>query len=204
MLFNIYIYSLFSTGILSVLSCFLFKKKNNHLLKKSIVLWFTIRLLADSISYILKIKLNLNLYPVFHFSILIEGMLIINYFQSIRRIYTKRSYYLYLIPIIAFIIDVNFISSIFQNPRLGYFFYYILCSILLFILLKSSIEINQFNFVVIKVLFVFHSVLFVYSLFENLIRKDSVLMPIIYPLFLLFVISLNLFFSYFLWTKRKN
>jgi hypothetical protein len=204
MLFNIYIYSLFSTGILSVLSCFLFKKKNNHLLKKSIVLWFTIRLLADSISYILKIKFNLNLYPVFHFSILIEGMLIINYFQSIRRIYTKRSYYLYLIPIIAFSIDVNFISSIFQNPRLGYFFYYILCSILLFILLKSSIEINQFNFVVIKVLFVFHSVLFIYSLFENLIRKDSVLMPIIYPLFLLFVISLNLFFSYFLWTKRKN
>jgi hypothetical protein len=203
MLFKLYIFLLFSTGTLAVISCFLFNKKKNELLRKSVVLWFTIRLLGDIISYILKIKLNLNLYPVFHFSILIEGMLMINYFQSMKRMYTKRSYYLYLIPIIGFIIDVSFIGSIIQNPRLGYFFYYLLCSILLFNLLKSSIELDRFNFVIVKVLFVFHAVLFIYTLFDNIIRKDTVLMPLAYPLFLLFVISLNLFFSYFLWSRRK-
>jgi hypothetical protein len=203
MLFKLYIFLLFSTGALATISCLLFNKKNNELFKKSIVFWFIIRLLGDIISYILNVKLNLNLYPVFHFSILIEGMLMINYFQSMKRMYTKRSYYLYLIPIIGFIIDVSFIGSIIQNPRLGYFFYYLLCSILLFILLKSSIELDRFNFVIVKVLFVFHAVLFIYTLFDNIIRKDTVLMPLAYPFFLLFVISLNLFFSYFLWSRRK-
>ncbi len=203
MLFQLYIFLLFSTGALAVFSCFLFNNKKNELLRKSVVLWFTIRLLGDIISYILKMKLNLNLYPVFHISILIEAMVMINYFQSMKRMYTKRSYYLYLIPIIGFIIDVSFIGSIIQNPRLGYFFYYLLCSILLFILLKSSMELDRFNFVIVKVLFVFHAVLFIYTLFDNIIRKDTVLMPLAYPLFLLFVISLNLFFSYFLWSRRK-
>ncbi|MEO0038256.1 MAG: hypothetical protein RIQ59_1467 [Bacteroidota bacterium] len=203
MLFKLYVFLLFSTGTLAAISCLLFNKKNNELFKKSIVIWFIIRLLGDIISYILKVKLNLNLYPVFHFSILIEGMLMINYFQSMKRMYTKRSYYLYLIPIIAFIIDVLFLGSFIESPRLGYFFYYLLCSGLFFILLKSSIKIDQFNFIIIKVLFVYHSVLFCYSLFENIIRKDTVLMPLIYPFFLLFVISLNLFFSYFLWSRRK-
>lgn len=204
MLYKFYIFSLLITGFISVLACLLFQHNKNGLLKKSIIAWFAIRFFGDVLSIILNELFNQNVYPIFHSAILLEAFLMILYFLSMKKTASKSAYFLFLIPIVAFIFDLFFFGGLFQDPRLGYIFYYFLSCILLFVLLKDSKIVDRLNVLVIKSLFLFHAIQFVYCLFDSDIRASTELMFLIYPMFFLSIISFNVFFTSFLWLTRKN
>jgi hypothetical protein len=204
MLYKFYIFSLLITGFISVLACLLFQYNKNGLLKKSIIAWIATRFIGDVLTITLKELFNQNVYPIFHSAILLEAFLMILYFLSMKKTFSKNTYFLFLIPIVAFIFDLFFFGGLFQDPRLGYIFYYFLSCILLFVLLKDSKIVDRLNVLVIKSLFLFHVIQFVYCLFDSDIRASTELMFLIYPIFFLSVISFNVIFTSFLWLTRKN
>jgi hypothetical protein len=204
MLYKFYIFSLLITGFISVLACLLFQYNKNGLLKKSIIAWIATRFIGDVLTITLKELFNQNVYPIFHSAILLEAFLMILYFLSMKKTFSKNTYFLFLIPIVAFIFDLFFFGGLFHDPRLGYIFYYFLSCILLFVLLKDSKIVDRLNVLVIKSLFLFHAIQFVYCLFDSEIRASTELMFLIYPIFFLSVISFNVFFTSFLWLTRKN
>ena len=200
---TIYLFILFISDLFPVIAGFLFLKNKRNIHIQLLTVWFLIRFLTDTITYILKINFEFSVFPFYHVSILIEGFLLIYFFDTINKNSTYLFKTLYLIPIIIFLLETLFFSSIFHINNLSFIVYNCLISILLLSLLIKINKVDYYLLPIVKAFFVFHSVSFIYSLFENFIRLNSELMPIVYPVFLLLIMSLNLFFTFYLWSPRK-
>lgn len=164
--------------------------------------WTSIRLIADGISFVLKFQLNLNIFPVFHTSILIEGILITSFYSRLNK-KGKSLSWLLILPVIFFCFDVTLWSSIFESNGMSFMLYNLLSVILMFKLL-TNLNTIEYNYrPIVKAMFIFHSVSFIYSIVEHVIRINDEMMQIAYPIFLLSIVSLNLYIFYYLWLVRK-
>ena len=201
---SLYLCILFISEIFPVIAGLIFLKKKSDFHIQLLTAWFLVRFLTDTITYLLKINFEISVFPFYHVSILIESLILINFYLHLNKNNTFKVKILYLIPIIIFLVEIFFFSSIFQVNKIGFMFYnFIVSSLLLSLLLKFN-KIDRYLLPIVKALFVFHSVSFFYSLFETFFRINSELMAIVYPVFLIFILSLNLFYTFYLWSPRKN
>lgn len=197
-----YLSALYLSDLSAVYQSFRCRDKNNVLIS-FLLAWTSIRLIADGISFVLKFQLNLNIFPVFHTSILIEGILITSFYSRLNK-KGKSLSWLLILPVIFFCFDVTLWSSIFESNGMSFMLYNLLSVILMFKLL-TNLNTIEYNYrPIVKAMFIFHSVSFIYSIVEHVIRINDEMMQIAYPIFLLSIVSLNLYIFYYLWLVRKS
>jgi hypothetical protein len=200
----LYLAILFSSGLLPVILGFIFLKTKRNYPIQILTIWFLVRFLTDITSSLLKINFDICVYPFFHISVLLEALALITFFISLYKNPSKKKQWIYLIPIAVFVLETIFTGSLFQVNRLSIVSYNLLTTVLMLRLLIDYDKIDGFLVPIVKALFVFHAVSFIYSLFEHVLRINSEMMSFVYPGFLLLILSLNLFFTYNLWSTRKN
>lgn len=198
-----YIYSLLIFGFLPIIAISTFWNRSKPLII-SLLVWFILRFLADLFAHFFYQYFELNIYPIFHISVLLEALALITFFISLDKNPSKKKQWIYLIPIVVFVLETIFTGSLFQVNRLSIVSYNLLISVLMMRLLVYYDKIDSFLVPIVKSLFVFHVVSFISSLFEHVLRINSEMMSFVYPGFLLLILSLNLFFTYYLWSTRKN
>jgi hypothetical protein len=193
---------LLSTGFFatSIGAFYNFSKKPVE--NKVLFFWFLTRFLTDFSVFIGILVFNHVFIIIMQTSIIIESVLLAVLLKN--RFDKDKFKLLLLFPLLIFSIEiVNFIvgGSIIQ---LGFIFYNLLASILLFMGFIKTHSISYTTHNMLKVLFIFHAVTFIYSLFDYIIRDNIDLMKIVYPLFLLIIVTLNIFYIINSWSPRKN
>lgn len=193
---------LLSTGFIATLFGAYFNFFKKPVENKVLYFWFLTRFLADFSIFIGILVFNDVFIIIMQTSIIIESVLLALLLKN--RFDKVKFKLLLLFPLLIFSIEiVNFIvgGSIIQ---LGFIFYNLLASILLFIGFVKTQSISYTTDNTLKVLFIFHAVTFIYSLFDYIIRDNIDLMKIVYPLFLLIIVALNIFYIINSWSPRKN
>lgn len=193
---------IFSSLIPVVISLNYFRKKNDFSILP-IFLWVLIRFLSDLIVFINRENSSTVYSPFVHVAILIESLLLINFFLKNSKT-IKYGLLLYAIPFLVFIIETQYVRSIFQTTQIGILSYNFLIVLLMLVLIfnRNTHTNNHRSF--IKVLFLYHAISFSYFVFIKQLRENLPLMQIIYPVFLFVVVSMNITISKIIWSKSKN
>lgn len=193
---------IFSSLIPVVISLNYFRKKNDFSILP-IFLWVLIRLLSDIIVFINSENSSTVYSPFVHVAILIESLLLINFFFKNSKT-IKYGLLLYAIPFLVFIIETQYVRSIFQTTQIGILSYNFLIVLLMLVLIfnRNTHTNNHRSF--IKVLFLYHAISFSYFVFIKQLRENLPLMQIIYTVFLFVVVSMNITISKIIWSKSKN
>lgn len=165
--------------------------------------WLSIRLISEVICFFVQFYFKGNINSVFLVSVFLEEISIIWYYNHTGE---KLNFFtwLYTIPTFFIIFDFIYPETIYKTNGLSFIFYNALAT---FLMLKRLITINSvdvFNRSIILALFIFHSLSFVYSMVEHLVRTDLFLMKLLYPVFLSLIVGFNSFISYYLWSARRN
>jgi hypothetical protein len=205
MVFEFYISLILVSGVTSVLSPFLLKTNLiDSSTKNILILWFIIRFISDFIAFIFDFKYQQSVYPIFHISTFVETVLMISFYRIYSKVNTRKTWLLYILPISTLLFDITYFGSIFDNSILGHTISYLTTSILLFTLILHC-QINEgYDFKIIRSLFVYHSVIFVYSLFQQVIRDNLNLMTLIYPIFFISNVGINLYPTFLICTKQRS
>lgn len=203
MTLNLFYIALLSEWIPLILFIFLgknFKKTRD----KVILMWFVTKSIAD-LSCLIAYKIfEYNFFPVFHISVIIENILMIVYISEFLRIHILLRKVLFALPVFIFGLEVFFYGSFFDLNKIGLISNNATVSILLLILLLNQLKMEKREFLLILNLFVFHSISFVYFLFDHIRRYNDYISENIYPVYIVFVVIVNLHFLYFVWSKRKK
>lgn len=167
--------------------------------------WFKfliiVRFLSDVFCYYFKVKFD-NVYPIFHISVLLETICYFNFFKEYFLFKNK----ILLFSILVFLIisitesylnlwDNNYWSTLYSSVMISTFSFVFL--------LRNEFSIKG-DLVIIIPTFIFSLTMAIYVVFENIIRNNYKLFDSIQPLILLFILFLNLSFTYSLWLKRKT
>jgi hypothetical protein len=184
-----------------VISYSLWKKYEGYHLP--IFCWFLIRFITDLIVFVNRENPSSVYAPVVHVSILVETMLLIHFFLK-NRTAIRYAYLLYLLPIFIFVLETVVLSSIFQTNRIANFTNDFLIVLLMFVLLLNQRATQKKNHSIIKLLFLYHAIAFVYFIFIKQLRGNLQLIQLIYPVFLLVIASFNIAISYLFWSKPKD
>ncbi len=203
-LLNIYLVVLFTSGIVPIISGFIFL--NNKKDKRVFILtsWFLFRFITDITTTFLKIKFNICVFPFYHFSIFLESILIIFLFNLLTSSRCRLKKLIYFLPIVSLLLETVIFGSLFEANRYGFIFYNILVVSLVMWLFVFEKKPDKFIDPILKMLLVFHAVSLFYSFFEHIIRRDKNLMSLVYPIFLMLIMSLNLYFGIYIWLMRKK
>lgn len=193
---------IFSSLIPVVISLNYFRKKNDFSILP-IFLWVLIRLLSDIIVFINSENSSTVYSPFVHVAILIESLLLINFFFKNSKT-IKYGLLLYAIPFLVFIIETQYVRSIFQTTQIGILSYNFLIVLLMLVLIFNRNRHTNNHRSFIKVLFLYHAISFSYFVFIKQLRENLPLMQIIYPVFLFVVVSMNITISKIIWSKSKN
>ena len=180
---------------------FLWKNKDYRFVP--LLLWICVRFTSEFITYVHRTEADFPHFTTSHVSIFIEALLIIHFYRNFR---TKedKSYVLYLVPLVLFILETQFISSIVKPNQLGNLGYTVV-SILLFLDLilrkdKSMPLLSKLS----NVLFSYHCITFPYLIFIAYIRTNTDLMQLVYPAFLAIIVLLNSILFYLFWTSSTG
>ena len=193
---------IFSSLIPVVISLNYFRKKNDFSILP-IFLWVLIRFLSDLIVFINRENSSTVYSPFVHVAILIESLLLINFFLKNSKT-IKYGLLLYAIPFLFFIIETQYVRSIFQTTQIGILSYNFLIVLLMLVLIFNRNRHTNNHRSFIKVLFLYHAISFSYFVFIKQLRENLPLMQIIYPVFLFVVVSMNITISKIIWSKSKN
>lgn len=193
---------IFSSLIPVVISLNYFRKKNDFSILP-IFLWVLIRFLSDLIVFINRENSSTVYSPFVHVAILIESLLLINFFFKNSKT-IKYGLLLYAIPFLVFIIETQYVRSIFQTTQIGILSYNFLIVLLMLVLIFNRNRHTNNHRSFIKVLFLYHAISFSYFVFIKQLRENLPLMQIIYPVFLFVVVSMNITISKIIWSKSKN
>jgi hypothetical protein len=193
---------IFSSLIPILISLNYFRKKNDFSILP-IFLWVLVRLFSDIIVFINRENSSTVYSPFVHVAILIESVLLINFFLKNSKT-IKYGLLLYAIPFLVFVIETQFVSSIFHTTQIGILSYsFLIVLLMLVLILNQNTHTNQHRSF-IKVLFLYHAISFGYFVYIKQLRENLPLMQIIYPVFLVLVVSMNLTISKIIWSKSKN
>jgi len=169
-----------------------------------ILMWFLTKSIADLSCLIAYKVFKCNFFPIFHISVIIENILMVVYLSDFLKIQSLFKKVLFTLPVFIFGLEVFFYGSFFDLNKIGLISNNAVVSILLLILLLNQLKIEKREFLLILNLFVFHSISFVYFLFDHIRRYNDYISENIYPVYIVFVVILNLHFLYFVWSRRKK
>lgn len=169
-----------------------------------LLFFFIIRFSVEFIVFVKKADINFNFYPLFHYSIMLEGVVLICFYLSLLKT-RKLMIFLLLLPLLYFLIETKFIGSISSPCRIGNLGYNLTAVILFFdmIIVKKN-QLNETTRKVCKVLFLYHCIAFTYTLFIPNLRTNVELMKLVYPAFFIAVILLNITISKILLCRKPT
>lgn len=199
---TIYWTILLSTGFIAALSGALFNFFKKPLENKVLFFWYLTRFTADIAVFICFLIFDKVFFIIFQTSVIFETVLLS---VLLNKAFVKDKFkLLHLFPLLILLIEIfNFLING-KIIQLGFIFYNLIASILLLVVLLKMHGINKTNFNTFKILFVFHAVSFIYSLFDNIIRDNIDLMKLVYPIFLFTIVFLNIHYIFNSWFTRKN
>lgn len=203
MTLNLFYIALFSEWIPLILFIFL-GKILRHTRDKAILLWFATKAISDLSCLIAYEIFRYNFFPIFHISVVIENILMIVYIGDFLKIKSLIQKILYALPVFIFVLEVFFFGSLFDLNKISLITNNASVSILFLILLLKGLRIEKREFSFILNLFVFHSISFVYFLFDQIRRYNDYISENIYPVYIVFVVFLNLHFLFYVWSMRKK
>ena len=180
----------------------IFRLKKKYL-ETPILVWCFLRLISEAVSYFLIYNFKVNTASVSLFSELLEGLFLVWYFYELNQ-KVKFVLLTFLIPPLYFYMEIKYSGSIHNVKGISFAAYNALSSVLMLILLLKQEKIQGFSMPIIKALFITHSVIFCYSILEDVMRHHVEIMKIVYPLFLMSNVIFNLYLSYYLWSVRKS
>lgn len=199
----ILIYIVLLSGLVPLFIQLVYKPKleNNQ---RILFTWFFTRIIADLMTFSCYKIFHLTIYPIFHVSVVIEFIILVLYFNSFNLVSKKVKRLLMFLPVFIFIFEVFIASSIYKMNSISILTYSFSISVMMLLLLFNMKKISiRSHFNLISHLFLYHSVTFIYFLFEKVRRLDTELTTLVYPIFACFIVSLNLHFAYNLWLKGK-
>jgi hypothetical protein len=138
-----------------------------------------------------------------HISDLLEGIFLVWYYYELTK-KSKFALLALLVPPLYFFLEIKFSGSINNMNGISFSVYNAFFSFLMLSILLKLERINEFSKPIVKALFIIHSVSFIYSILEHVIRMNIDLMQIVYPVFLFSQVVFNVFISYYLWSVRKS
>ncbi len=203
-MYHFYVISLLVSSIAPILASILYLTTKKDFQIKLLTIWFLIRIVSDSSSILLKDFYDINVYPFFHISVLLESLVLICFFLSQVNIPTKNKFIISLIPVLIFVFEAIVFKGFFNVNHYGIMCYNLIVSLLMLNLLLRHESIRIKLIPIIKAIFILHAISFIYSIAEVKIRMNIELMPIVYPIFLFSVVIFNLFISLYLWSVRKS
>jgi hypothetical protein len=203
-LYHFYVISLLVSSIVPVVVSIIYLNINKDFQIKLLTIWFLIRIISDSSSILLKDFYDINIYPFFHISVLLESLVLISFFGSQVNIPSKNKLIIGLIPVLIFVFEAIIFDGMFDVNHFGIMCYNLIVSVLMLNLLIRHDSLRTKIIPIIKAIFFLHAISFIYSIAEGKIRMNIELMPIVYPIFLFSVVIFNLFISLYLWSVRKS
>jgi hypothetical protein len=196
-------YGLIISGALPALAYLRFSEKGDSERSPLLLAWFTTRVLADTMSFIL-CENDLNVYPIFHVSICIEFTLMMLYFVKIKKWNQHPLRWILVgIPLVIFLVEILLVNSIFSVNQLSVVSYFMVVALLFLSLIVHPSKLDKKQVMIVWSFFLYHSFFFVYAIFQTELRINSNLMTFIYPFFWTATVVFNLFFAYYFWTFRK-
>lgn len=165
--------------------------------------WFATRFLSLVFADVADRFLGWSTLPVLNISVLIEGILMVCFFQSIVKISTRSVKYALLFLAIAFTAEVYLNKSL-SKPFyvLNIAYYLMVCAQLLWLIMKVKPD-AQLNYF-LQVLFVFHAVVFIYMLNATLIIFNVKVFNLVYPVLWLCMATLDLLAIIFIRKAIQN
>lgn len=203
-MYHFYVISLLVSSIAPIVASILYLTTKKDFQIKLLAIWFLIRIVSDSSSILLKDFYDINVYPFFHISVLLESLVLICFFSSQVNIPIKNNFIISLIPVLIFVFEAIVFNGFFNVNHYGIMCYNLIVSLLMLNLLLRHESIRIKLIPIIKAIFILHAISFIYSIAESKIRMNIELMPIVYPIFLFSVVIFNLFISLYLWSVRKS
>jgi len=202
------ILSLFYIALLSEwipLLLFIFLCKSIRKPRENVILiWFATKCFADLGAMLANQYFKVNFFPIFHISLLIENICMFLYIGNYFVVSHRKRLLLSIIPFLVFVLEISLFGSFFELSKLSVLTYNASVSILFLILLLNGLKIEKREFSFILNLFVFHSISFVYFLFDQIRRYNDYISENIYPVYIVFVVFLNLHFLFYVWSMRKK
>lgn len=199
----IFFYIVLISECIPFLVCITLFKKISKKINLYLIIWFAIKCISDISALVVDQIFGLNFFPIFHISVLLENLLLISYVKGFIKLTSFKYRWFYILPFIIFLVEIIFFNSIYELNKISLITNYLSISILLFISLFSSKKIEKSEFPVVRSLFVFHCISFIYFLFDPFRRFNDYISEWIYPIYAMFAIFLNLHFLYYVWSKRK-
>jgi hypothetical protein len=180
---------------------FLWKSKDFRFLP--LLLWICVRSISEFITYVYRTEADFSYSTISHVSVFIEALLIIHFYRKFKT-KKQKSYFLYFVPLLLFVLETQFLSSIEKPNQLGNLGYTVI-SILLFLDLilmkdKSTPLLSKLS----NVLFSYHCITFPYLIFIGYIRTNTDLMETVYPAFFALIVLLNSILFYLFWTSAAG
>lgn len=176
-------------------------KSNQNRFSAIFYIFLFIRFLTDLGNIILERVIN-NSFPVFHFSIIIQFFLILEFFFKLHSFKISKTFF-NILAFVFFISDLTLTSNIFENNHLSTMYTYIVISGF-GILYLFNISGNLFQKIILSSISIY-TIAFTFLLFfEEIILRSKELNNYLLNFMALLTLMLNIIFSISLCLKSKN
>lgn len=179
--------------------------KKNYPVKsyfKSFQKLLIIRFLSDLFGVVLLVIYK-NSIPVFHISVILETILYLNiisfYFSNvtIRIIQT--------LTIFLGVTELLFFNGIWENNWFTTITSYLGISIMYFEVVNRNVQkLDRPDLFLISVVLIYHLIMLIYSITEDLLRDNTELFQIVLPIILFVFLMYNLCLTKFIWLLKRN
>ncbi len=203
MLLYYYLSSLSSS--LPVVFFILFRRKilfDTYQLK--LLVFVVYKLITDILGLIFETYFP-SAYPVFHFTVLCDFIFYSEIFAEVSQLKNKYLRLIQLGILLIAIFEGLIIGTIWENNWITTISSYSVISIMYFLLLantNSSMSKSKLGFTI--TVFVYFSIMMVYFVFEEIIRKDFSVFIFLEPFILTLYVLFNLSLSYIICTSPKK
>ncbi len=197
MLSNLSDIILFSSVIPFVLLLANWRMKVSTWLRYLIVL----RFLSDVFCFVFRHEFH-SVFPVFHVSVFLETLCYLFYFRELSG-YKNKQYLLILLMFTA-VTCLEMGEGMWLNNYWSTLFSTLLITLFSLRLILVSVESKKDQFAVLIPIFIFHTSMFTYTLFENIIRENAHLFRFLQPIILILILFYNLSFSLFIFKNRTR
>jgi hypothetical protein len=146
-----------------------------------------------------------NVYPLTNISVLIQALLILNIFKSLKKVKNKTIYFLQFIILLSYFfengMEGNFLASNYITLNLSHTIIITLGWVILYNSYKNT---SDFAFYLLSTLVIYNTVFLILVIFQDKIDSSKQLFDYLFILRCLLYIGANISYSRALWLVKKN
>jgi hypothetical protein len=160
-----------------------------------------LRFLSDVFCFVFRHEFH-SVFPVFHVSVFLETLCYLFYFRELSG--SKNKQYLLVILMFMVVVGIDMGEGLWLNNYWSTLFSTLLIPLFSLRFLLVPVEPSKDQVSILIPMFIFHTSMFTYTLFENIIRENTQLFNSLQPFILVLILLYNLSLAYFIWKNRKK